>query len=125
MPPRWTGGRKIHRPRYTGPSPEVRLAVLERDGACLVGGCWKGPFQHHHRCPRRAGGTLDPAINSPANLVTVCLEHHAWIESNRNEAKAAGWLLSTPDAAPVVPVKSYRGWILLSSDGRATAVDEP
>ena len=40
------------------------------------------------------GGTKDPAINLPSNLVLVCADCHEWIETNRAEATRDGWLVS-------------------------------
>jgi 5-methylcytosine-specific restriction protein A len=62
------------------------------------------PSDIHHRRPRRMGGTLDPEINSPANLVLLCRACHSDIESHRQQALTDGWLLystANPEQQPV------------------------
>lgn len=88
----------------TGPSRAVRDLVLERDSGCCVECGTPRGLQLHHRLPRRAGGTRWDGINTPPNLLTVCLHSHAWIESNRSEAYAAGWLVPTSTDPGHIPV---------------------
>lgn len=50
------------------------------------------------------GGTRDPEINSPANLVLLCRRCHNDVESHRSQAIADGWIIpmgSDPGATPV------------------------
>lgn len=75
-----------------------------------------------HRAPRRAGGTRNPLINSPANLIWVCGSGttgcHGYMESQRTEAYRAGWLLHDPAEATTVPVLLWNGQrVLLDDDG--------
>lgn len=65
---------------------------------------WEGG-QVHHRLPRGVGGSSDPAIHSPANLLLLCRPCHEWVESNRTAAYDAGWLVRRGSTAPgAVPV---------------------
>lgn len=77
---------------------EVRRQVLSRDffqcqasafGFGSTAAC-SGPLQVHHRLPRGRGGDHDPAW-----LVTLCLGHHAEVESYRTRAYDCGLLLRT------------------------------
>lgn len=47
------------------------------------------------------GGTRDPRINDPRNLVALCGSGttgcHGWIESHRELALAQGWLIASLD----------------------------
>lgn len=92
--------------------------MLERDSGCVV--CGKGPYglQVHHRKPRRMGGRTGPAINSPANLVSICPEDHAWAESNRSAALDLGLLVAEEhDPARVWMHHAQYGVVLLLDDG--------
>lgn len=53
------------------------------------------------------GGTRDPKIHAPSNLVLLCSDCHVWIETHRAEARRDGWLVSrnggpAPSAIPLV-----------------------
>ena len=76
----------------TGPDLATRQLVVDRDMRRCVR-CGEPGQQIHHRKPRGMGGTSDPAINSPANLVLLCLACHAYIESHRADAYESGWLV--------------------------------
>lgn len=94
----------------TGPSTDVRLLVLGRDHwLCLRCNASTG-LEIHHRCPRRSGGTSALSVNFPENLVSLCVNCHRWVESQRYAAKMAGYLLSTPDRAQAVPLQHCDGW---------------
>lgn len=92
----------------------------ERCGVSLQ----SGPVSLHHRKPRRAGGTTDPAVNRASNLMYVCGSGttgcHGWIESNRREAYAKGWLLGAREDPARTPVYVHAmiGPVLLTDDGR-------
>jgi hypothetical protein len=87
-------------PKDTGPSDETRQLVIARDAETCQ---WCGkPIRDHgfgyslqHRVARGMGGTSDPAINSPANLVLVggsgTTDCHGYIESHPNEARERGF----------------------------------
>lgn len=104
--------------RRTGPSREVALSVVERDGMCRRCRNSAGA-QIHHRKPRGAGGSSDPRINSRANLVWLCSGCHAEIESFRNEARDSGWLVrfsEDPETVPLVDLTGSQFW-LTDDDG--------
>lgn len=80
----------------------IRDLVIDRDrGRCARGGedVERIPFSVHHRKPRGMGGTKDPLSCDPRNLVLLCgtgtTGCHGEIESNRAEALATGWLLTS------------------------------
>jgi 5-methylcytosine-specific restriction protein A len=72
----------------------------------------------HHRKPRAMGGTSDPAIHSPANLLHLCPDCHAWIESNRDAALTSGLLVPNASDPALVPVETIHGRVLLRDDGK-------
>lgn len=86
--------------RNTGPDRSVRELVWDRDqGRCVR--CGEGVYGRkyavHHRRNRGSGGSSDPAINRPSNLVLVCDgpgSCHEWIGDSPAEAYEAGWMVS-------------------------------
>lgn len=100
--------------------PKARQVVKARSGLrCERCGCstkYAGS-QVHHRLPRRAGGTSRVEVNSPANLLNLCLECHAHVESNRSEAYDNGWLLHEAAVPAEAPVQLADGWVLLDDSG--------
>lgn len=110
--------------RYTGPSRQVRERVLARDGYRCAR-CGKhigaGPSSIQHRKARGMGGTTDPAINSPANLIVLCGDGvrgcHGWVESHREEARAAGWSVPQWGDPTTVPVTYWDGKYNLDREG--------
>jgi hypothetical protein len=97
------------RVRYTGPSPALRLQVLQRDNytCCRCGlGIDGKPYSLQHRLPRGRGGA-----NTLPNLVTLCGDAtnpdycHSHVEQFRRRATREGWLVPTgvdPAAWPVL-----------------------
>lgn len=84
--------------RRTGPSREVREAVMKRDKwRCVRCGrdvtSYGANFQH--RKPRGMGGTRDASINKPSNGIVLCGSGttgcHGWVETHRAESHEAGW----------------------------------
>ena len=83
---------------------KTRLGVITRDGSRCAR-CARGianiPASVHHRKPRAIGGTRDPRINDPRNLVVLCgtgtTGCHGWVESHRADALYAGWLIRSFD----------------------------
>jgi 5-methylcytosine-specific restriction endonuclease McrA len=72
-------------------NPTARAAVLARDGRCMfaeatldAGPC-AGPLHVHHVRPRSRGGG-----DEPANLVSLCGQHHAWVHAHPAAARQAG-----------------------------------
>lgn len=102
----------------SGPTPSVRKTVYRRDEGCCVR-CGKYVYDVHgehgvtvfsiqHRKARGMGGSKDPLINSPENLILLCgsgtTECHGWVESNREEARAQGYAISQYEDPALVPV---------------------
>lgn len=75
----------------------------------------------HHRKPRGMGGTKDPMINSPANLLLLCGSGtegcHGWIEWNRAAAYDAGLLVHRYDDPASMPVRLVYGMVILGDGG--------
>lgn len=74
------------------------------------------------------GGTTDPAINDPRNLVTLCGSGttgcHGWVESQRDRARQLGWLIdSLSDEQLDRPIRlGEHLWVYLDAHGHATTV---
>ena len=89
-------------------SPSVNAAI-RRAHLDLCVGCARPVEEVHHRCPRRAGGTSNPAIAEPFNGIGLCRVCHNTAESQRDTACLLGWLLTTP--SPDAPFWTVRlGW---------------
>lgn len=75
----------------------------------------------HHRKPRGMGGTKDPGIHSPANIIVLCGSGttgcHGWVEQHRAESYDLGLLVHRTDDPSAVPVRLSRGLGLLLDDG--------
>lgn len=108
--------------RATGPSEEVRSLVLSR-ARYLCEVCeTQAAMNVHHRKPRRMGGTRDPRINSPANLLALCGSGttgcHGHIESHRAESYRLGWLVRWGEDPLEVPFQAIgQTWWLLDGVG--------
>lgn len=96
-------------------SAEVAEAVIARDLWCCVGcglgimGLERGVgWSIHHRIPRGMGGTKDPKVSSPANLIVLCGSGttgcHGDVESHRDKARERGLLLWRSQDPAKVPV---------------------
>lgn len=110
--------------RKTGPSQGTRATVIRRDaGRCVRCGRMLGttPFSIQHRKARGMGGTSDPQINSPANLILLCGDGvtgcHGWVESHREAAREGGWGIHSWDDPTEVPVQYLDGVYYLDADG--------
>ncbi|MDG3012172.1 HNH endonuclease [Rhodococcus sp. D2-41] len=105
--------------RKTGPSQDQVDALLARSGGdCeVIAGpaCLLTAHQIHHRRARGMGGTKRDSTNFPSGLLHVCWVCHAHIESNRERALRAGWLVSQNDEPAHVPVR-WRGRQVLLTD---------
>lgn len=125
---------KPKRPRSTGPRAVVRLVVVSRaGGSCELCGVPVAvvdddgqvtpvaAYSIHHRQPRGMGGTDDPAVNSPANLLLLCGTGtsgcHGLVESQRAMAVTNGWLVPRPTDPATVPVELHDGRRLLTLSG--------
>lgn len=110
--------------RHTGPKREIRTLVVTRSQTRGTPRCERcggaPPEQIHHRRPRRLGGTRDPHVNNPANLVALCAACHDAIERNRMRAYAAGWLLRDGQDPAATPLFYRRCWSYLDNHGAIT-----
>lgn len=116
----------VRRPSAPRVASDVREAVLARSRSrCEVGvtdACRarrrrldspEGTNQHH-RHPGGMGGSKRAAIHAAAGLLQVCGQGntsgcHGWIENNRTEAKARGWLVPSGSDPAEVPVELWDG----------------
>lgn len=113
------------RPKDTGPDRTTRDLIAERDSGCVV--CGAGPYglQVHHRLPRRLGGRKGPVPNAPSNLVSLCREDHAAVESQRAWAIDVGLLLHEGEDPALIPVlHRLHGVVLLLNDGGVQPVPD-
>lgn len=90
--------------RRTGPDAATRDAVYERDAFRCVFCTGGTSLQIHHRRPRGMGGSRDPQTNSLANLLLLCEDCHAWVESHREQALELGLLVRQGVDPASVPV---------------------
>lgn len=103
---------------------DTRAEVQARDNyRCVRCGNGDGaglPLQAHHRQPRGMGGSSDPKSASPANLITLCLSCHGWVESHRTQAEALGFIVRHGIDPATVPVwiDGYR-WMLRHDGSKA------
>jgi hypothetical protein len=108
---------------------QTRRVVLERDGwSCVSCGRYLNLYDYsvHHRVPRGMGGSKVPWIDLPANLLCLCGSGttgcHGWVERNRTQAYAWGYLVERfrgeYRAPEHVKVLTYPlGWMLYDNDG--------
>ncbi|MER7014528.1 HNH endonuclease signature motif containing protein [Saccharopolyspora sp. NPDC000359] len=117
------------------PAPTARTRTVvthraERHGWPLCERCGVALGTNvHHRRPRGAGGSKDPATNTPSNLLLLCGSGttgcHGWVESNRAAAYRHGWLLRSWQVPLDVPVRIHdRGLVLLDDHGGMTSAPE-
>lgn len=100
---------------------KVRLLIFARAGGmCERCGAKDHPhgWSIHHRRPRMMGGSRNPNLHLPANLILLCGSGitgcHGWTESNRDQARIHGYLLyeiDDPERIPFVDSKGYFWWI--------------
>lgn len=112
---------------YTGPDFwTTELVRLRFFGRCCR--CGKDGETVQHRIPRGMGGTSDPRINMPSNLLWVCGDGtrkcHGHMESQRTEAYKNGWLVPRKTDPRLVPVLLWDGRrVLLDDEGEWILVD--
>lgn len=67
------------------------------------------------------GGSHDPLINSPANILLLCGSGtegcHGWVESNRHESYESGLLVHRNDDPSELPVTLRYGEVYLDDVG--------
>lgn len=120
-------GKKID----TGPDKQTRQVVLERDSwtcACCGDPIDLRGYSLQHRVPRGAGGTSDPEINNPSNLITLCGSAtsgcHGAAEGRSKVMNRAGYWLERgqdPETTPVFHM-AFGGYVLLGVDGTLTPI---
>lgn len=103
-------------------APPVRELVHQRAGGrCEVCGRAGLSTEIHHRLPRGAGGSKNPAKGRASNALLLCPEHHRYCETNVPLVYANGWKLKhgrSPVDVPALIVTPYgKGLWLLSDDG--------
>ena len=106
-------------------TPEQRDVVIGRDsGLCVA--CGQRFDEIHHRYRRGMGGSSDPEINSPANLICLCAFHHRHAESQRTDAaERFGYCVPNLAAAFLTPVRSFQWWELLTARGTVLPIGRP
>lgn len=98
------------------PSRRVREFVADRDdGLCVW--CGQAAWEIHHRLPARMGGSNLPWVHEPPNLVSLCRTCHRGVESNRLIGILTGYLIPSGTMPADVPIKTWRGWALLTDSG--------
>lgn len=119
------------RGRNTGPDRATRELCAARDwNSCA----WCGrPLQNtlrslQHRKARGLGGTTDPAINRPSNLIWLCGSAttgcHYRAEQRTPEGQRLGfWLWSWQDPTQVPVRHAIHGLALLADDGTITPAE--
>lgn len=110
--------------------------VLERAaGRCEM--CGDPGTNTHHRAGRGMGGSKDPRLGLPSNLLrlsgsgsTGC---HGWVTNHPAAAYDLGLLVRRGQDPAKVPVHLFipdvfgwppAGWVLLTNDGRYVPVEE-
>ena len=58
--------------------------------------------------------------NGPANLLLLCLNCHAWVESHRGSAQTSGLLVSQQENPADQPLWRRGEWVLLDDVGGMT-----
>lgn len=95
-----------------------RAAIRERaQGRCDMCGLPAPNAQIHHRRPRGMGGSKDLAARTPANGALLHAHCHNKIEMNRRWALENGWLVPQGFSPDEIPVNTWRGWAVFTSDG--------
>lgn len=115
--------RKRRPVRDTGPSVAVRRLVRERWGtrcaACGISVIGR-PWSIQHRSARGMGGTSDPAVNRPSNLVLLCGSAtspggcHLLCEQRDPDMHGRGfwlWSWEDPRAIPVMVESEHRSGV--------------
>jgi len=122
--------RTSRRPRHPGFAAGVVELALERaQYSCEICGRQLSDrrgvdWSAHHRRPRAAGGTADPAASTAANCLIICgggtTGCHGVVEAHRGAAYVAGWLVWQGQDPAEVPVLLDHGTrpVLLTVDGR-------
>lgn len=77
--------------------------------------------QIHHRTGRQMGGSREPWVNLPGNLLDLCTPCHDEVTNTRGlrpSHETFGWLVRRGTKLPVeVPVVLHHGLVLLDDEG--------
>lgn len=113
--------------RDTGPDRSVKDIVDERDDwTCAFCGnsVFGRPFSRQHRVARGMGGTSNPALNRPSNIVLLCGSatspggcHLLCEQRNERMHELGFWLKNHEDPAKVPLAHAVHGWVFLADDG--------
>lgn len=111
----------------TGPDRATRDRVRQRcRDCCELCGLLAVAGQIHHRRPRGMGGSSDPALNRPSNLVLLCWDCHRFVEQiQRRAAYEYGWLVPSGIRPDLHPFLLWGRWVLLTDAGAYVEIDEP
>lgn len=69
------------------------------------------------------GGTRDPAINNPSNLLHLCSACHMAVEVDRAQAKEQGHLVPNYGTPVSVPLLRRGRWVYHDDEGGTTRAD--
>lgn len=102
----------------TGGLAEAQAVVKHRDGGTCVM-CGVRMNEVHHRYRRGMGGSSDPEIHNPANLLCLCGAHHREAESLRLDVgEKLGLCVPSLAQAFTTPVRTHwLGWALPTAGG--------
>lgn len=99
----------------TAAERRARRIVAERsNGVCeLCDQARAGEW--HHRLPRGRGGRWEPS-----NGLHLCTGCHRWVTEHPAESYDEGWLLRRGESPEHMPVRTWRGYLLLDDAGDYT-----
>lgn len=110
-------GRKPAMPQRT--INLVKERASSRCERCGTGDSYRWSF--HHRIPRGMGGSRDPRLNEPSNILLLCGSGtegcHGWVESHRAESYDSGLLVRRHDDPSEIPVTLRYGEVFLNDEG--------
>ncbi|WP_027944243.1 HNH endonuclease [Amycolatopsis taiwanensis] len=99
----------------------VRAIVHARSGGVCEKCGTRRAEEIHHRCGRQMGGSREPWVNQPPNLLHLCGPCHREVtdtHGRRAFAETCGWLVRRGQTLPAdVPVVLWHGLVLLADDG--------
>lgn len=97
---------------------QVRLAVDERDRRqCMR--CAANGREIHHRMRRRDAG------HPLSGCILLCPTCHRWAHAHPTQAKETGFIVPPWGDTLTMPIKTFRGWLLLDDAGTYTFTDAP
>lgn len=88
-----------------------RPTVASRSGGLCEVRCGRRATEMHHRITRGAGGGW-----SPANILHLCHDHHAWATTHPTLAQNRGWSVRSTDQPAQIPVRPVTGEPFFLSD---------